>query len=900
MLEKFFVYLQTNSPKTMNLFGKREEKKTEPQTQAPVQPTNVTPPSRTPRPSAQLNSQQLARTQEALRLAQTKLNNIEENLERLRDQQEWLRRYNEVQLELSQEKTRLAELNKQVSTMVGDETLLRRFEAFEDILPTFLRMQILAKASEQNRQTLLELEKEAKSGLEEWNVQQKLQQQATEKRQQTEETFYQMQDRVFQGLQIEAINETLQAELTYLEQQQKQVNEQLDTLSGSIREHESNAQTLRRTIDETRLRRQSLEMHQRMLEHDESVLLRLNRLQQIKTLQSQLRTQQAEVTKRQDNENEMLQRIYAQYQDVLSEIDTVSEEIRRQRVAVQGQTTGKLLERAMSLKSRLQMLLAAQSLWNRISAGYLLIEENREKLNSLNLHIEHNEANLRTLESETAKITRLTHEKEYTYMLSKSQNVIQLRADLVEGVSCSVCGATHHPYHSDSMLEQSKLIGEFKTEFEQLSVEMRNKQENLSQLKVELAEQKGRREVAEKMLAELEQRQTADEREWQVYASLDRTFNDCSPSTNLEARQAMLRQFIEKTTKEADAAQADLERFNFHRDAINELSERMQTLEQKKNELSTRLGEVNTGCQVMAGQADRIQQQLETEAHNYSAVYNDLERIITIPEWLHDWKINPENVKGRIQQLASQWRELGQQLGELQNKLQEEENVLSREEQLRNMARSAGDTISTHIEACRGRVAENLKTHEQTVGQRSAKVLFLKTHEELQQTQETENKEKERSLRLQHERDYLLGREENYQQLGAKLSEALATERSILDHWIRSFNQHHPPVQYSELEEVFRQERDWNSLRAKLSQLRTSHALSQARNDELNSRMVALQAEGGASAADTHSLQSSIIAQRQTLNERRSEVMLQIARLMTTLEEHQKAKADSHPETLMG
>ena len=84
-------------------------------------------------------------------MAETKLANVEESLDRLRRQQEWLRRYNEVQLTLGQEKVRLYELNKQMSSLIDDENALRRFESFEAVQPTFLRMRLLERAAAQNR-----------------------------------------------------------------------------------------------------------------------------------------------------------------------------------------------------------------------------------------------------------------------------------------------------------------------------------------------------------------------------------------------------------------------------------------------------------------------------------------------------------------------------------------------------------------------------------------------------------------------------------------------------------------------------------------------------------------------------------------------------------------------------
>ena len=59
-----------------------------------------------------LNSTQLQRVKDAKRLAETKLQGLEESLERLKAQQQWLRRFNETNMILEREKKRLFELGK--------------------------------------------------------------------------------------------------------------------------------------------------------------------------------------------------------------------------------------------------------------------------------------------------------------------------------------------------------------------------------------------------------------------------------------------------------------------------------------------------------------------------------------------------------------------------------------------------------------------------------------------------------------------------------------------------------------------------------------------------------------------------------------------------------------------
>ena len=138
----------------MNIFGKNTEKQAPETEQAPLK--TPTQPARSPK---MLNATQFQRTKEMKRLAETKLSNLEDRLELLRKQQEWLRRYNELKIELQHEKTKLFELNKLQASMIEDIRQLGRYEMFESIQGTFQRITVLEKLVDQNKRNLSLLER---------------------------------------------------------------------------------------------------------------------------------------------------------------------------------------------------------------------------------------------------------------------------------------------------------------------------------------------------------------------------------------------------------------------------------------------------------------------------------------------------------------------------------------------------------------------------------------------------------------------------------------------------------------------------------------------------------------------------------------------------------------------
>lgn len=868
----------------MNIFGKNTDKQA-PETE---QTAFVTPPQPARNPKM-LNATQLQRVKETKRLAETKLSNIEDSLAQLRKQQEWLRRYNKLKLELRQEKANLFELNKLQASMAEDIRQLERYETFESIQGTFQRLSLLDKLTDQNKRSLSFLERESDNIRQLWTRQEKLQTQMEGQRKNAEDRLYNIHDQIFHAFTLEGSNQACEEEINNLSELSAKAYQQVDILENSIAETEQAINFLSGNLANHKIERQSMEMHEQTILHAEKILLLLDNLQDIEEQQEKTKNLQADTLQKQNEENKLLERVFSKYQEITSEIETLESELQTHRASILGQDSYKLQERAMQLKNKKQMLISAQSLWHQITIGYNSIEEQTRTLNELRLHIDNTERNIREMEAEVGKLSRLRHEKEETYLLSKGQNIIQLRADLKEGVSCSVCGATHHPYHSDTMLEQSKLIGEFKTDYELLSAELRGKRQQLDDLRLDLAESKGRQFSEENSLKNICIRQNDDVKEWGIYASLDPSFKDCSTSTNLNARMALIRHMIESTSNDAESAQKELDIFNFHMAQITRLSEKLQTYEQQKKDLSVRLSEVNTGCQVRVGQVERVMSMIDSENTRFSEIYHQLEESITIKDWKGIWDNSHETLREQIIKLANAWKTVNEHILKEEQELTlykaQHETLLLQHKTFNHYL----ELVKKRTKNCKDRIEENNNTIKQTTREIGPKQFYDEALLQMVNAKQAEKDELEETKKIQHEIDFLRGRNEFHITYGKELANRLSEERSQLDLWIRNFNMHHPPVQYAELQEVFSEDKDWLEIRARIRKTEKDIIRCQAHVDDLNSQFIALQAEGNYHSADNELLQESLAAKLEDLEGKQREVMMQIARLTVALEEHEKA-----------
>ena len=836
-----------------------------------------------------LNPTQLQRAKDAKKLAETKLHGLEENLMLLQAQQQWLRRWNETSMMLEREKKRLFELGKQKAIMAKESSMLERYDLFEGIHGVYQKLAVVKEQIGRDKRGLSILEREAEENRQQLIEQEKRLQQAGEQNKNATTNMLDAFDHICSAYHLTGTNDAIKNETDFLVSHTNRIKEEIDALTSLHAERERATEAQKTELERLRTKRQSMEIHDNMILHGEAVLLQLNTMEEMNKLRTNLQQKNQQTIKRQNEQNDLLGKAFAQYQDLVQQAETAEAELSMHRAHIQGQDGLMLQENALRLKGRRQMLHSALSLWKRICTGYESIEERSQQVTALRLNIQYLEDNLRELEDEVGKAQRLCKEKEYTYLLSKGQEIIQLRADLREGVSCSVCGATHHPYHSDTMLDQSKLIGQMKTDYEMLASEANAKQARLAEMQIELANATGRLCAEEETLNTIRIRQNEDVNEWKLYAQLDHTFAECSESTNIDARTALIRQFIENVSRDAEVAERELETFTFHQGCIAKLSEELQKIEQKKSEINVRLNELNTGCQVLSREVEQVGTQLESVNKQFTRIYENMQSIVTIKDWYTIWQKTPEQIYEQIQKLITDWQSTEQEFAAKQTTLNAETAKLNEIKSLLQSHEQTLSIIKKRQEDIENRKEENNNQYKQLISEHDINVLYQTHLQNVEKTKRELQEAQNRMNEIRHDCDITQGRHNYY----LSHIETLENEEKLLgeklDLWMHAFNLQHPPVQRGELDEVFADGKDWSTIRNNLKQINKDLLLCQAKVEDLNSRIIALDTEDGRCKNAIADIQESIATKQQTLTKQRNETMMQIARLTVQLEDHEKA-----------
>lgn len=834
-----------------------------------------------------LDANEQRRIQDGLRLYQTKLTNVNQTLESLQSQKEWLYKFDVLNNNLNKYRQEFFEANKEYNSHLKEIKELEQFESYESILANYehiklykaLREKLLSRIYETNTRindlehTLSDAKKDFENKKKTYTDYQEL--------------VLQQQERLANGYRLQANLAMLEDNINELNNILHQNEKLLTPLTQSASEQEVEIQKTIREKNELQIQMQNMDSMQKMIEKGDVIMTKLKFLYAQKNRKEQLRILLEEAIKKQTDQNNKLNKLFTTSKEIDAQINALQSELQVHLKSIVGMNSYMLQQRAMTLKSRKDQLTSAARLWKQITQGYQLIDEKNQKIVRMQLHTENLKYEITPLATEVSGLQKQCEELKYAYTLSKSQDVMQLRKDLREGTNCCVCGATHHPYHSDTLLEQSKLIGEMKSEYDQAANELKNKSKTLEGLQHELAVEEGRLEIAYQALIEFKKIQQEHIANWSNFTSLDRSFNECSPSSNHEARRSMLQQLIEKTEIDAENAQKELDNFNFHQSNINALNEKLSAKEQEKGEIIIHLNEVNTGCQVLAYRVDQLQQAHTRANEHYSALYEEIDKLMCISNWFKIWSEGPENLYIHIQQLMELHANTESKIRE--NKIKElrqraeydlTQNSIKQLQRQRRYLITEIERLSEYRDQDRSQLAKSfINSDIKAYNQKLLDKLILAENEK-----DTAN---ERYKTILADLQLQKGIHQHQQDQDKELETDIAEENSTIDLWIQTYNSQHSPIQFSEIEHTFLSKRDWNALRQEIRELTLKNRVASARADDARLALAAHQINALSSGTDKENRTAALNAEIAKLEADQQDIQMHIAGLRAQIAAHE-------------
>lgn len=838
-----------------------------------------------------LDPEALAETEERKRLLSAQVENAKVELARMEQQQQWLARFDAATAKVAEQEARYAAATKACMAMRGEEMQLDRYDSVLGMQPLYqeivMRRDDIAKLKEQETANSAQLET-ARKAVEEARKQLDV---AHERTADAERQLELRRPTINHGHSLTGEMTMAADQLKRDEEQLTLAQQKLETRQNTLSAKQETLSSVTKKIEQQKQERQALSVHRLMFEKFDLIKDKLSVLRTETLRNEESHKQQTVLQRRYADLQASSEKAEKEQQANQGRLNTLKSELLIHRQTNQGHDSAVLQKRAADSRNRLQSLRHAAVLWQHISEGYARISEKRATLKREEVELDQKRQQALKQEIEVKAVEEAFSRVRTTYTLSQTQNIVTLRKQLKEGTACPVCGATHHPYHTETERELGELLTTLNKEYLNMQQDLEHKRAVLNALRENIAADAARLEAGHTSLSDLEARQKADVEEWQTCAYLDSTFSDCSATVNRDARRMTIELLIENTVRASEEAEKELETFNFHQQHINTLNDEIAKLDQLMADNRTYLDNLNTEGRIAKAAAEDLQKTINESDRSCSELYADLDEMITFSGWFTDWKNNPDGFRMRLTDLHTRWNATNSALDDAQRA-----ETLLREE-IKNAEANVHEE-SKHVVKCResrDAVREALADKREELRRLFGESSPQKEAEQLQQAI-TAAKEAEALVRKDFDEHsgllrQLEGQRDNLVKSRQDSQEEHRIKMQQLDLLILRYNGSHSPVQFSELESIFTDKRDWKGLRSHLTELKEQRMLSDNQLQQARAELLDIQAEPARPKKDDEESRQALSAAIESRREEMSEAVKQLGAVDTILHAHASCEA---------